>query len=112
MLNRKDYRDSLTAKKPEKDITSLEIKRSAPQMRILTNSEEWNKYLSYLEPLAENAEKAAKELSVRILSPDLFDVEKLVLMKSEYIRMTERAEVIRELMTFPKQIIELGEVKS
>lgn len=113
MHSKSDYENMVASKKPkDENIVSLEIKRAAPQMEVLTNSEEWNKYLSYLEPLAEAAEQKVKDLTVQILNPTLFDSDKFVLLKSEHIRMTERVEVIRELMTFPKQIIELGKINS
>lgn len=108
-----DY-DSLTKKKPKNkdNITSLEAIRAAPQMEVLTNSEEWNKYLTYLEPLAQQAEARANDIADQLLSPTLFEAEKIFRLKSEHIRMIERSEVIRILMTFPKDIIEYGKTKS
>lgn len=99
-------------KKPEENVAHLEMVRAAPQMQVLTNSLEWDKYLSYLEPVAVQAEQTAKDIQNQLVSPTLFDAEKIFYLKSEFIRMTERAEVIRTLISIPKEIIAFGKIKS
>jgi len=110
--NKSDYEALLHKREPVKSTASMEAVRAAPQMQLLTNSEEWNKYLTYLEPIALQAEAGAKDIANQLLSPSLFDTEKIFSLKSEYIRLVERAEVIRTLMTFPKDIIEYGKLQS
>ena len=90
----------------------METVRAAPQMELLTGSEEWDKYLSYIQPLLENAKIQKENITQQLLNPSLFDAEKIFQLKSEHLRMTERIEVIETLMTFPKQIIEYGKVSS
>lgn len=110
MYSKLDYEKLKKKKKPE--VVNLEAVRAAPQMEVLTNSDEWNKYLSYVKPLLEQAKTHAKEIEEKLLNPSLFEAEKLFQLKSEHIRMTERANVLEVLMSFPKQIIEFGKVKS
>jgi hypothetical protein len=106
-----DY-EKLISKQKKPEVVNLEAVRAAPQMEVLTNSEEWNKYLSYVQPILESAKEQKTSITQQLLNPTLFDAEKMAQLKSEIIRMTERIEVIETLMTFPKQIIEYGKVES
>lgn len=109
MFSREEY-EKTTKKEPK--VVSPEIIRTAPQMEYLTNSEEWNKYLSYVQTLLEQARSNQENITSQLLNPSLFETEKMFQLKSEHVRMTERIEVIEALMSFPKQIIELGKVAS
>jgi len=111
VFSKSDY-EKLVKKKPKAEVVSMETLRAAPQMELLTNSEEWDKYLSYIQPLLEKAKLDKENITQKLLSPLLFDAEKMAQLKSEIIRMTERIEVLEVIMTFPKQIIEYGKVNT
>lgn len=109
MFSREEYEKT---KKKEPKAVSPEIVRTAPQMEYLTNSEEWNKYLSYIQTLLDQARSSLENITSQLLNPSLFEAEKMFQLKSEHARMAERIEVIETLMSFPKQIIELGKITS
>lgn len=109
--SRFDY-EKLVKKQKKAEVVNLEVKRAAPQMEVLTNSEEWNKYLSFIQPLLEQAKEHLNEISQNLLNPSLFEAEKIFQLKSEHIKMTERVHVLEVLMSFPKQIIEYGKVST
>jgi len=113
MYDRADWEALKKAKqkgKPEPIQTVTQILRAAPPMEILTNSEEWDKFLSYLQPLVERSEQESAYLKDKLTDPTIIKHEELVFLKLAYTRQTERTEVLKLVMSLPKEIIKLGEL--
>ncbi len=112
MYSKQAWDSLLKEKKEKKDLPKTDhfSVRAAADAQVLTGSQEWNQYLTYLQGLLETSNDQIAGLKEKLLSPDLFDHQQIIKLKSQLIRFEERSEVLRFTMSLPKDIIEHGKV--
>lgn len=114
MFDRDDWNKRLDEKKKEKlqseENSNKFALRTSVEMTRLTGSEEWDKYLTYLQGLLETSNVRIGELEEKILSPEIFGHDDMIKLKSQIIQFRERSTVLEFVMSFPKEIIEYGKV--
>jgi len=93
---------------PERDL-KFNV-RAAVSAENLTGTEEWDLFLSYLQKILESSKEQENQFEGRLMSPELFDPEKMSYYKSQVLKFKERTEVLEFVMGFPKQIMDAGEV--
>ncbi len=89
--------------------TLRQIQTAAPDMQVLTNSDEWNRYLSYLQEQLARIKAAREAAAVRQLSPMLWDAAQLTKVKSELLVSDAIIETFYFCMRLPKAILDDNE---
>lgn len=110
-FDRDDFEKSLKEKKPSVSQPLLEeIVRSAPKMELLTGSEEWDQYLTYLQSALDMTIGQLEYTNNLMLDPNSWDNESLMKTKMNLLRLREKKEVLEFVMQMPKELIETGEI--
>lgn len=109
-FDRNDFEKSLK-KTPAVNRPLLEeIVRSAPKMEVLTGSEEWDNYLTYLQTALDMTIGQLEYTNNLMLDPNSWDNESLMKTKMNLLRLREKKEVLEFVMQMPKELIETGEI--
>lgn len=107
MIDREQWALSLKQRTPR--VQGLhQIARAAPPMEVLTQSEEWNTYVSYLQAQLEKAENEILLFTEKLLSPGLWDHTEMVRIKAAILTLQERATTLKASIEIPKHIIDSG----
>lgn len=111
-FERKDFTDSLREKvagqKQEQRAALEMLKRAALSTDMLTGDPAWDEFLSYVQYHVEaiNREKAAA--MAQLMNPGLHDPNALANVRMLIIRLSERMEVLTQIIALPKKIKEIG----
>ena len=107
MLDRSEWLD----RKPKHKVDGAAVRQliqAVPKMENLTNSEEWDKFLSYIKVEIDAAEQAASALIEEMLLPSQWDATELVRIKAAVLVLRDRASILNAASAMPKKIIEAG----
>lgn len=114
MFSKDDYDEFAKSKKTNlkhRDRVNLEeIQRAAPQMELLTGTEEWDKYLTYLQSLLESIELNIEHSKAVMLNPHSWNTEDLIREKMNLLKFEDRKDLLEFVMGLPKELIETGEI--
>lgn len=108
-FDRSDF-EKTKKKKPINKPLLEEIVRAAPKMELLTNSEPWDQYLTYLQAALDLTNDQLEYNNKLMLDPNSWDNESLMRTKMNLLRLREKKEVLEFVMTMPKELIETGEI--
>jgi len=109
-FDRNDF-DKREKKETVKDRPLLEeIVRAAPKMELLTGSEEWDSFLTYLQAALDMTLDQLEYNNTLMLDPNSWDNESLMKTKMNLLRLREKKEVLEFVMTMPKELIQTGEI--
>jgi hypothetical protein len=114
VFSKKDFDDLNKTKKTNLKhhdrVTLEEITRAAPQMEVLTGSEEWDKYLTYLQALLETIKYNIEQAQHTMLDPFSWNTETLTKCKMDLLKLEDRKDLLEFVMKLPKELIETGEI--
>ena len=106
---REEYLDSLKNKGDEASSNLhvlRQIQASAPSMKVLTNSIEWDKYISYLQTELEQVTQLHEKAVEKISSEHVWETEQLFKLKSSILVAKAIIDTLNFCMNLPKAIIE------
>ncbi len=111
MIDHKDFEEIKKQKEEESEQRRLVVfhgmAREAVKAEFVTNDENWDLYLSYIQGLIKNAEDMLPGYEKKLLG-DVFEHSEMLLLKSEITRLQERLHVLNFVIELPKKIIENG----
>ena len=112
MFDREDFDRQIkeqTTKKAETRKPLLhQLIAVAPMMEALTQSDDWNRYLSYLQARIEISRKAKDAADQILHDPQVTGHEDLLRAKIAYSMALAHEKAFTEALEIPKQIIESG----
>lgn len=108
-FDRSDFEER-KKKKPINKPLLEEIVRAAPKMELLTGSDSWDQYLTYLQAALDLTNEQLEYNNILMLDPNSWDNESLMRTKMNLLRLREKKEVLEFVMTMPKELIETGEI--
>lgn len=111
-FDRSDFEARLKEKATERQsaqIPALQIVRAAGMIaeRIQT-TDEWNRFLSYVQGFRDKAQFAADTARVRQNDPAVWDQAMLAKLKSEVIAMDAQIQAFDLVLGLPKLLSEAG----
>jgi glucan phosphorylase len=108
MIDRKDWENLQGRNNKRISPTVYKIAQSAPKMEILTNSNEWDEFLSYVQPHIEQAKAGMEDLIKRLLVPELWNTEEMTRIKGAILVLEDRISTLTTMVEIPRKIIEQG----
>lgn len=112
-FDRQDYKASQADKTHERNAQMLPMARilagAAPIMDRMTNSEDWNRYLSYLQGFMERLTKQREIALSKLADPALWNTESLLKLKSDILVANTGIEWLNLAISLPKAIMEGAE---
>lgn len=88
-----------------KDISGM-LKQASVKSERLTNSEEWDYYLSLLSEWVYKTNAHAEQLRSALESPDFVNIEKRRQAENYLMISNDRVNVLEAVMDIPKQIMD------
>lgn len=83
-----------------------QLQAAAPVMhKLLTGSDAWDRYLTYLQGYIEQAEQAKIRAQAKMSDPRIWDGENLMKLKSDILIADAMAEAWAAAMELPKALI-------
>lgn len=86
------------------------IAQAEVKMGLLTGDPCWDTFLSYLEAAVETTERQLALLQAKLFQPEIVDTNEIMGLKVMIAQCQSRAEVLRAVMSLPKDIKTTGEV--
>ena len=109
MIERKDF-DELLERREKEQAARLEQRQQTAYARQgkvdadrLTHDPKWDKFLSHLQPLLEDAEKVLNDCKHNVMAPKLSS-EGLTVMRMTGSYAQGRLEAIKEIMDVPRAL--------
>ncbi len=84
----------------------LQLSRAAVPTSSLTNDQNWDSYLTYLQGVIELSQKQVDALQIQMNDGDNYDHPTMLLLKSHYMRAKERISAWTFAMELPKAILD------
>jgi hypothetical protein len=106
VIDRQEWKDRTKKERPVASVHAL--LQAVPKMETLTNSEEWDKFLSYIKAEVEQSEKQEKTFIEQLLNPSVWDSAELVRIKAAILTVRSRINSLTAASEVPKNIIERG----
>lgn len=82
------------------------IQRESARMEVLTNSEEWNLFLSYMQAALKASERHAAMMNQRLRDPMMVNGDEIAKLKAAITMADARSVCIAEIMELPKMLME------
>ena len=114
MIDRSEWRERIKNRVAEREADRLSgfmgLAHAAPPMEVLTTSENWNKYLEYLQGQVEETKENLTKYQDILLNPNTLDYADILYAKTFYLRLQERLHTLEFVMQIPKHLIESGKI--
>ena len=110
-MNIDEYRnrDSKRPKPVAKTDDLQAIAREAAKIEILTQDENWNLFLSYLEASLKASKCHAQGMAEQLRDPMIVNPDQIAKIRAALSMADVRSAVIEEIIEFPKFLLEQGE---
>lgn len=109
MISIDEYRNRNKPVKTERTLDLQAIVRESARMEVLTNDENWNFFLSYLEAHLKATKRHASGLMEQLRDPLIVNPDQIGKIRAALSLADCRAAVLDEIMKFPKELLEQGE---
>lgn len=108
--DRDDYKATQAERKHERQAEMLPMARilagAAPVMDRVTKSEDWNRYLSYLQGFLERLTRQRDMASAKLADPAIWNTEHLLKLKSDILMAQTGIDWLNLSISLPKAIME------
>lgn len=85
-----------------------QLATAAPRMETLTRSDEWNRYLQYLQAQVDLAKRGEQASIKNLVDPAITDTNEIMRLKIAHAAFAARRQAFEEAMELPKQLIDAG----
>ncbi len=111
-FERADYKDLLNKKKTERvreQKTSLEmLRRAEVGAKFLTNDENWDVYLSYIQNAIERTEAQLSAFKEGLCDPNITNTDEIMRIKIHAATCAGRIEAMKAMRALPKELMTAG----
>ena len=81
------------------------LHQAALKEQAVTQSDEWNYYLTQLQAVLNNALEYKRQLMVSMQSPDLINTDHIGFLRAQVFIVNARIETLEAVINLPKQIM-------
>ena len=103
----KEVLDNLIKEKKKDHLVLVE--QAAVANEKLTSSPTWNIYLQEIQAMIDKAENSLKTFKEQLCNPMVVNPDEVQLIRNQIFIYTERLTSLREVLDFPKRIIDDGQ---
>lgn len=104
-----DFRKRNERPRPDRIPQAQGIVREAARMSVLTNDENWDFWLSYLEAHLQATKRNAEHFNAKLRDPFVVNPDEIAKIRAALNMADTRATVLQEIMDFPKLLLQEGE---